>query len=237
MKAKIKLNNVQIEFNNSSTSLKDVFIRAEKQSQKPKDGLKNISLEINQGDRVGIIGKNGAGKSTLLRAIAGIYAPDSGTVSIEGKIAPLIELGVGFNGEMTGEENVFLSGVLMGATRKQMMEKIDEIFEFAELSEYRQTPLKYYSTGMGMRLSFSLATSIDPEILILDEVFAGGDSSFVKKASTRMNEKINSAKIVLMVSHNIDLIKSICNRIVWLEDGAIKKIGNVEELCSDYETC
>ncbi len=235
MKAKIELKNVNIEFDNSSTSLKDIFTQTKKLSVKPKDGLKNISIEILQGDRVGVIGRNGAGKSTLLRVIAGIYTPDSGAVSITGKIAPLIELGVGFNGEMTGEENVMLSGVLMGATRNEMKRKIDEIFDFAELSEYRHTPLKYYSTGMGMRLSFSLATSIDPEILILDEVFAGGDSSFVKKASGRMNEKINNAKIVLMVSHDMNLIKSICNRIIWLEKGVVKKVGTVEELCSAYE--
>ncbi len=235
MKAKIELKNVNIEFDNSSTSLKDIFTQTKKLSVKPKDGLKNISIEILQGDRVGVIGRNGAGKSTLLRVIASIYTPDSGAVSITGKIAPLIELGVGFNGEMTGEENVMLSGVLMGATRNEMKRKIVEIFDFAELSEYRHTPLKYYSTGMGMRLSFSLATSIDPEILILDEVFAGGDSSFVKKASGRMNEKINNAKIVLMVSHDMNLIKSICNRIIWLEKGVVKKVGTVEELCSAYE--
>lgn len=236
MKTKIILKNIQLEFKNNNTSLKDFFIFNRNKNLKPKDGLKNINLEIHQGEKVGVIGSNGAGKSTLLRIISGIYFPDSGNIEVCGKVAPLIELGVGFNGEMTGEENVILSGVLMGATLSEIRDRVDEIFKFAELEEYRHTLLKYYSTGMGMRLSFSLATNIKPEILILDEIFAGGDASFVKKASKRMNDMINSAQILLMVSHNIQQIKLFCNRVIWLENGYIKKIGSAEEMCAEYDS-
>jgi ABC-type polysaccharide/polyol phosphate transport system ATPase subunit len=235
MSTKIVLKNIQLEFNNDNINLKDYIIRNRVKIAKPKDGLRDISLEIFQGEKVGIIGSNGAGKSTLLRIIAGIYFPDSGSIEVYGKVAPLIELGVGFNGEMSGEENVILSGVLMGVTLNEIKGRVDEIFKFAELEEYRNTLLKYYSTGMGMRLSFSLATIIKPEILILDEIFAGGDASFVKKASLRMNEMINSAQILIMVSHNIQQIKLFCNKVIWLENGAIKKIGLPEEVCSEYE--
>jgi ABC-type polysaccharide/polyol phosphate transport system ATPase subunit len=235
MTTKIILKNIHLEFKNNNTSLKDLFIFNQKKT-KPKDGLKDINLEIRRGEKVGIIGSNGAGKSTLLRIISGIYFPDSGSVEVSGKVAPLIELGVGFNGEMTGEENVMLSGVLLGATLSEIKDRIDEIFKFAELEDYRDTLLKYYSTGMGMRLSFSLATSIKPEILILDEIFAGGDASFVKKASKRMNEMIDNAQILLMVSHNIHQIKLFCNRVIWLENGGIKRMGSVEEICAEYDS-
>lgn len=235
MNVKITLKNIELEFRNNNTSLKDFFIFKRNEIAKPKDGLRNISLEIFQGEKVGVIGSNGAGKSTLLRIISGIYYPDRGSIEVSGKVAPLIELGVGFNGEMTGEENVILSGVLMGSTLCEIKDRVDEIFKFAELEEYRHTLLKYYSTGMGMRLSFSLATNIKPEILILDEIFAGGDASFVKKASKRMNDMINSAQILLMVSHNTQQIKLFCNKVIWLENGRIKKMGSAEEICSEYD--
>lgn len=234
MKIKISIKEVSINFLDKKTTLKDFFLSKKVNLKKKSDGLSKISLEILPGERVGIIGGNGAGKSTLMRLIAGIYSPCFGKIDVDGKVAPLIELGAGFNGEMSARENVLMNGVLMGATRKSILEKMDDIFKFAELDEYQDTPLKYFSTGMGMRLSFAIGTNVEADILLLDEVFAGGDASFVKKARNKMLELINRAKIVVLVSHDLSLIQEVCNRVILLEKGRIIMDGNPENVCRVY---
>ncbi len=196
--------------------------------------FQDINLKIEHGQRLGIIGPNGAGKSTLLKLICGIYHPTTGTIRVRGRIAPLIELGAGFNPELSGIENIYLNGALLGFGPKAMETKVRGILEFAGLWDFAETPVKYYSTGMTLRLAFSIATDIEPEILMVDEVFAGGDAEFVKKASNRMMELVGNSKITVLVSHNLDLIKKMCDRTIWLEKGKIIMDGDSAEVCNGY---
>ena len=198
--------------------------------------LRGISMEFNDGDRVGIIGHNGAGKSTLLKAICRIYEPSEGSISVEGQIAPLLEIGAGFHTEFTGRENIYLNGTILGFSSKQLLEIEKEIISFAELEEFIDTPVKYYSTGMYLRLAFSIATAVHPDILILDEVFAGGDAGFVEKANSRMQEMIDKSSIMLLVSHDIELLKKYCNRVVWIDHGVVVQDGPAQEVLDCYVT-
>lgn len=195
----------------------------------------DLNLRIEHGERVGVIGPNGAGKSTLLKMISGIYYPSSGMVRVVGMIAPLIELGAGLNPELSGRENIFLMGALLGFSPKVMNAKIEHVLEFAGLAEFGQTPIKYYSTGMLLRLAFSIATDVDPEILLVDEVFAGGDVEFVKKATSRMHELMDASNIVVLVSHNLRLVRDMSNRVIWIDHGRIVQDGDPDEVCSEYE--
>jgi len=197
--------------------------------------LDDIDLEFLPGDRIGIIGRNGAGKSSLLRTIAGIYRPSHGSVDVEGFLVPLFQVGLGFQPELTGEENVEQAGALFGIGREEMLSKADAIFEFAELEKFRQTPVKYYSRGMGMRLAFTSITSIQPQILLLDEVFGGGDQGFREKAVRRMEELIERTPIVVTVSHSMPILKRISNRVLWLDGGKVVMDGNPEEVITAYE--
>ena len=196
--------------------------------------LQDITLDIAHGERVGIIGPNGAGKSTLLRLITGIYTPARGRLEVLGDIAPLIDLGAGFNPEISAHENIVLYGALLGRSRSDMESKIDRILSFAGVEKFADMPTKYYSTGMQLRLSFAVATDILPEILIIDEVFAGGDAEFQKKAKQRMIDLIDNAKILVMVSHNLGLLQELCERIIWLHEGRIVADGLPEDVCSRY---
>lgn len=234
MNAKIKISNVSLEFDIKKTTLKEFFIRKKDISRLNVDGIHELSLEVVPGERVGVIGGNGAGKSTLMRLIAGVYKPTYGSVVTQGRLAPLIELGAGFNGEMDADENVIMNGVLMGASIKEVKDKINDVFDFAELNDYKKTPLKYFSTGMGMRLSFAIGTSIHPDILLLDEVFAGGDLGFLAKARRRMLSLIDVAKIVVLVSHDLNLIKEVCNRVIWIEKGRLVADGKPKDVCDQY---
>lgn len=197
--------------------------------------LKDVDLEFTPGDRVGIIGRNGAGKSSLLRVIAGIYRPSLGTVERSGFVVPLFQVGLGFQPELTGEENVEQAGALFGIDREEMRAKADAIFAFSELEDFRDTPLKYYSRGMGMRLAFTATTSIQPEVLLLDEVFGGGDQGFREKAVQRMEELIERTPIVITVSHSMGIVKRIANRVLWLEEGRVRMDGPAEEVIAAYE--
>jgi ABC-type polysaccharide/polyol phosphate transport system ATPase subunit len=188
--------------------------------------LDDICFTLNQGDRVGIIGINGAGKSTLLKVIAGIYHPTQGKVKTNGRISSLLEIGAGFDPELTGRENIYLNGLISGFTRKEINAKLDEIIEFSGLAEFVDTPIKYYSTGMGLRLGFSIATSINPEILICDELFAGGDINFIEKATNRLNSIIDQAHIFITVSHDNDYIREFCNKVIYLKDRKIAYFGS-----------
>lgn len=197
--------------------------------------LKKLNLRINQGDRLGIIGNNGAGKSTMLKLISKIYEPTEGEIEINGRIVPLIELGAGFNPELTGRENIYLNGAVLGYTKEQMSKLEKNIIEFSQLEEFIDVPIKYYSTGMYARLAFTVATEIDPEILIIDEIFAGGDINFVDRAVNRINNLIDSAKIVIMVSHSMNLIEDICNRCIVISNNHIAYDGKTEDAIKFYK--
>ena len=238
----IRFEDVSLKFRiytDKGMSIKEAFInslRKRKYSEQIKEFwvLKNLNVTINQGDRLGIIGNNGAGKSTMLKLISKIYEPTLGKIDISGRVVPLIELGAGFNPELTGRENIYLNGAVLGYTKKEMAKLEKNIVDFSELEEFIDVPIKYYSTGMYARLAFTVATEISPEILIIDEIFAGGDINFVDRAVKRINDLIDSAKIVIMVSHSLDLIKSICNRCLVIADHGIAFDGNVDDALKFY---
>lgn len=199
--------------------------------------LKNVSFEIKRGEVVGIIGHNGAGKSTLLKVIAGILKPTEGTLTVEGNIVPMLELGSGFDYDLTGRENVFLNGAILGYTEEYLKAKYDEIVEFSELGKFIDVPIRNYSSGMLMRLAFSIATVVQPEILIVDEILAVGDANFQEKSKNRMLELMSGGTTVLFVSHSLEQIREMCDRVIWLEHGQIVEIGATKEICDKYQSC
>lgn len=197
--------------------------------------VKSLDLEINAGDKLGIIGHNGAGKSSLLKAICSIYQSYDGIINIDGKIAPLLEIGAGFVPELSGRENIYLNGAILGFNKELIRSIEEKIISFAELEEFIDTPVKLYSTGMYMRLAFTIATSVKPDILILDEVFAGGDFSFMHKAKKRMEDLLSSANISVVVSHDQRIINSVCNRVIVMDKGQIIFDGKPEEANKFYQ--
>ena len=197
---------------------------------------KNITFELNNGDMLGILGTNGAGKSTLLKAISGIMKPTKGHLKVKGRIAALLELTSGFDGELTVRENTFLRGAMMGYSREFMVSRYDEIIEFAELTEFQDRPYKQLSSGMKSRLAFAIACLVNPDILILDEVLSVGDGAFKKKSSDRMKEILEGGVTGILVSHQVEQVRNICNKILWLDHGQQITFGDdVEMLCSAYE--
>lgn len=184
--------------------------------------LKNVSFDVKKGEVIGIIGRNGAGKSTLLKVISGILRPTEGSVQIEGNIVPMLELGSGFDTDLTGRENIFLNGSILGYSERFLNERYDEIVEFAELEKFINVPIRNYSSGMLMRLAFSIATVVNPDILIVDEILAVGDEAFQAKSKARMLELMGGGTTVLFVSHSIEQIRELCNRVVWLDEEASK---------------
>ena len=196
--------------------------------------INHVSFRIAAGERVGIVGHNGAGKSTLLKALCRIYEPTSGRIAVQGRIAPLLEIGAGFHPEFAGRENIYLNGAILGYSKAQLRAIEQEVIDFAEIEEFIDTPVKYYSTGMYLRLAFALATAVQPEILVLDEMFAGGDASFVQKATARMHKVIESANIMVVVSHDTSLLSKICTRVIWMDHGRVKEDGPVEEVLAHY---
>jgi ABC-type polysaccharide/polyol phosphate transport system ATPase subunit len=242
MTSKIITDNLSIKFrlyHNRLPTLKEYFAsllqREKKNAYSDYWAVNNISLEINCGERLGIIGHNGAGKSTLLKALCKIYHPTSGSIQVSGRIAPLLEIGAGFHPEFTGRENIYLNGSILGYNKRNLKQIEASIIDFAELHEFIDTPVKYYSTGMYTRLAFSLATAVNPDILILDEMFAGGDASFVQKATARMKAIIDQANILVMVSHNMKLLASLCDRVIWLDRGQLIADGRAGEVIELYE--
>jgi ABC-type polysaccharide/polyol phosphate transport system ATPase subunit len=237
----IYVNELSIKFrvyHDRSPSLKSYFANCFRSSQ-PKSfsdfwALKNVSFDINAGERVGIVGHNGAGKSTLLKALCRVYESTEGDISVVGRIAPLLEIGAGFHPEFTGRENIYLNGSILGYSKHQLKDVESEVIAFAELEDFIDTPVKYYSTGMYMRLAFSLATAMQPEILVLDEIFAGGDARFMGKAKARMHDLIDRASIMIMVSHDHLLVKSLCNRVLWLDHGKLTADGSPDEVIDRY---
>jgi len=196
--------------------------------------LRGVSLQINQGEVVGIIGRNGAGKSTLLKILSRITIPTEGRVRIAGRIASLLEVGTGFHAELTGRENVFLNGAILGMGRTEIMRKFDEIVEFSEIGQFLDTPVKHYSSGMYVRLAFAVAAHLDPDVLICDEVLAVGDAAFQKKCLAKIKGFAQSGKTVLFVSHNPETVRSLCPRSIWLKDGRVQKDGETEEVLDGY---
>ncbi len=197
--------------------------------------VKDVSFRLQKGDFLGIIGKNGSGKSTLLKAITKILKPISGTVHVEGKIAALLELGTGFDGDLTVKENIFLRGALLGYTKKFITEKYSDILAFAELGEFENLQFKSLSSGMKSRLAFSIACLVKPDILILDEVLSVGDGAFRQKSEKKMKEIIKSGTTTILVSHSLTQIKSICNKVLWLDKGKQMAFGETNEICKSYE--
>lgn len=196
--------------------------------------LKDVSLQIKQGEVVGIIGRNGAGKSTLFKILSRITVPTEGRVRINGRTASLLEVGTGFHQELTGRENIFLNGAILGMTRAEIVRKFDEIVDFSGVEEFLDTPVKRYSSGMYVRLAFAVAAHLDPEILIVDEVLAVGDSAFQKKCLGKMRSFAQSGRTVLFVSHNMEAIRTLCQRCVWIKDGRLHKDGKADEIVEDY---
>lgn len=197
--------------------------------------LKDVSFEIGQGDVVGIIGKNGAGKSTLLKILSQITSPTEGMVELNGRIASLLEVGTGFHPELTGRENVYLNGTILGMTRKEVKAKFDEIVEFSGIEKFIDTPVKHYSSGMYVRLAFAVAAHLEPEILIIDEVLAVGDAEFQKKCLGKMKDVAGQGRTVLFVSHHLGSVKTLCNKGILLEKGQIKATGDIESIVSLYQ--
>lgn len=197
-------------------------------------GVRNISLEVNQGEVLGVIGRNGSGKSTLLKMMAGVFPPDSGTIATRGSVSLLAGVGVGFHKELTGRENAYLYGALMGRTTEQIDELIEEIQSFAELDHHFDRPIRTYSSGMKSRLGISVATAFKPDLLLIDEVLGVGDASFRKKSEKRVKDMISESGTVVIVSHSLGMLKKICDKIVWVDQGCIKKIGKPEAILQQY---
>lgn len=196
--------------------------------------LRDISFEIRQGETVGIIGRNGAGKSTLLKILSRITPPTTGSVTCRGRLASLLEVGAGFHRELTGRENIFLNGSILGMTRREIASKLDEIVAFAEVEKFLDTPVKFYSSGMYVRLAFAVAAHLEPEILVVDEVLAVGDAAFQKKCLGKMGEVSKGGRTVLFVSHNMDAVRRLCGKAVWLDGGRVKEMGETEHCVSRY---
>jgi ABC-type polysaccharide/polyol phosphate transport system ATPase subunit len=196
--------------------------------------LQNINLSIREGDRLGIIGQNGAGKSTLLKMLAGIYPPTAGTRTVEGQVSSLFDLQLGFELDASGWENIAYRGYLQGETPRTLRAKLDEIAEFSELGEFLDSPVRHYSSGMLVRLAFSVATAIDPEILLVDEVLSAGDMAFQLKCRKRMEAMIETAHLIVMVSHDLTALMRFCNRAIWLDHGQIRLAGPTDEIVTAY---
>lgn len=199
------------------------------------EALKEITLSLRNGDRVGLVGHNGAGKSTLLRMLAGIYEPTRGVAHIRGRVAPVFDLGVGMDPEISGYENIIIRGLFLGQTRKQITAKVDEIAEFTELGDYLSMPLRTYSTGMRVRLAMGVVTSIDPEILLLDEGIGAVDAEFMKKARHKLADLVSRSGILVFASHSNDFLAQLCNEAMWIDHGRIRQRGGIEEVITAYE--
>lgn len=236
---KISVKDVWIRFNLASErvdNIKEYVIKILKRQLMFQEfmALKGISFDVNAGESWGFVGTNGSGKSTLLKTISGILKPYKGKVEVNGTISPLIELGAGFDGNLTARENIFLNGCVLGYSESFIKEKFDEIVDFAELKDFLDVPIKNFSSGMSARLGFAIATVVKPDILICDEVLAVGDFKFQEKCEKRMAELLSGGTTLLFVSHSIEQVKRMCNKAIWLDHGEMKMIGNAEEVCDAY---
>ena len=235
----IEVQDVTVRFNMASEridNLKEYFVKLVKHELMFKEffALKNVSFQVNRGEAWGLIGTNGSGKSTLLKAICGIFKPYKGSIATYGSIAPLIELGAGFDGDLTATENIFLNGAVLGHSKKFMHDHFDEIVDFAELWDFLDMPIKNYSSGMAARLGFAIATVVRPDILICDEVLSVGDIAFQEKCEKRMNEMRESGTTLLYVSHSMKSVLEVCDHALWLDKGIVKMTGEANSVCKAY---
>ena len=238
-KTAIEVDNVSMKFNLSREkvdSLKDYIFKTIKREIQYNEfwALKNVSFSVEKGDRVGILGLNGAGKSTLLKVISGVFKPTEGHVDKHGKMVPLLELGAGFDPQYTGKENIYLYGAMLGYTKKFIDSKYDEIVEFSELQKFMDVPVKNYSSGMKSRLGFSMATVVEPKILILDEVLSVGDAKFRKKSEKKIMSMFDSGVTVLFVSHSLEQVQRLCNKAMILEKGKLIAYGDIDPISEQY---
>lgn len=236
----VDVDHVTIRFNMASEkvdNLKEYAIKLLKKQLYFKEflALQDVSLKVKKGEAWALIGVNGSGKSTLLKAISGILKPYKGTITVRGQIAPLIELGAGFDSNLTARENIYLNGTVLGHSKRFMDEHFDEIVEFAELHDFLDTPIKNFSSGMKARLGFSVATMVKPDILICDEVLAVGDFLFRKKCTERMNNMLEQGTTLLYVSHSMDSVKELCTKALWLDKGKVRMCGDVNSVCDEYK--
>ncbi len=237
----IEVENVSMRFNlgiEKGFSLKQGFVNLFKKKKEKKKknefwALRDVDYKVKRGEVVGFIGSNGAGKSTMLKVVAGVMKPTKGQVKVYGNICPMIELGAGFDMQLTARENIYLNGAVLGYSKELIDSKFDDIVEFSELRDFLDVPVQNFSSGMIARLAFSVATIVEPEVLIVDEILSVGDIAFQAKSEEKMLSMINGGTTVLYVSHSIEAIKKICNRVIWIEQGTIKKIGGVE-ICDQY---
>lgn len=235
----IKVTNAAVRFNMASEridNLKEYFVKLIKRELMFQEfmALKDINFEVKRGEAWGLIGTNGSGKSTLLKLICGILKPYRGTVEVRGSIAPLIELGAGFDGELTATENIYLNGAVLGYSKEFMDAHYDEIVEFAELKDFMNMPIKNYSSGMAARLGFAIATIVQPEILIVDEVLAVGDAAFQEKCQERMHHMLENGTTLLFVSHTMATVRQLCDHAIWLNKGNVVMQGEAESVCDAY---
>lgn len=238
----ITVKNVSMKFDlgiEKDNTFKQTFINllTPKKNKKKKEyfyALSDVSFHIDKGEVVGLIGSNGAGKSTMLKVVSGVMKPTNGTVEVNGVISPMIELGAGFDSELTARENIYLNGAVMGYSKQFLDEKFDEIVEFSELKDFLDVPVKNFSSGMTAKLAFSIATIVNPEILIVDEILSVGDIKFQEKSKNKMLSMIKGGTTVLYVSHSLKSIEELCDRVIWLEHGKIIEIGETKEICNHY---
>lgn len=238
-KTMIEVSNVTMRFRMNSDrimSLKEFVTTAlrGKLVYQEFTALDHVSFKVKKGETLGLIGRNGAGKSTVLKIISGILKPTEGSVVSHGNVVPMLELGSGFDMDLTGRENIFLNGAILGYSEEFLLEKYDEIVDFSELGGFIETPIRNYSSGMLARLAFSIATVVKPEILIVDEILSVGDAAFQEKSRARMMELMGGGTTVLFVSHSIEQIREMCRRVVWLEQGKVRMMGEAGEVCDVY---
>ncbi len=233
----IEVKNLRIGYKNiQAYSIKKSLLKLKKAHVEEFQAVKDVSFSVTKGEILGIIGKNGSGKSTMLKALAGIFCPDSGSIDLKGHSVSLLSIGVGFQKEVTGRENILLSGMLLGFSEEQIRAKMPEIIEFAELGKFIDMPVKTYSSGMHSKLAFSITAILETEIMLVDEVLSVGDAKFKKKSFRKMKELIsNKDRTVVIVSHNEDTLQSLCDRVMWMHDGEIKRIGNPAEVLAEYQ--
>jgi lipopolysaccharide transport system ATP-binding protein len=239
--ARITMDRVSLTFHvrqHQRTSFKEYIVkRMFRRSVNPYvhvKALEDFTLDIPSGERLGVIGHNGAGKSTLLKVLAGIYPPTAGTLTVEGQISSLFDIALGFEADATGWENICFRGYLQGETPRSIRDKMQPIADFSELGEFLNTSVRHYSAGMRLRLAFSIATAIDPEVLLVDEVLSVGDKAFMDKAAQRMKEMMDKAQLIVMVSHDLESIKKLCHRVVWMDHGRIRGIGRPADMVAAY---
>jgi ABC-type polysaccharide/polyol phosphate transport system ATPase subunit len=242
--ASIELRDIQVEipiYNASGRSLKKQLVRATTGARIVSDhgltmvrALSGLTLNLKDGDRLGLVGHNGAGKTSLLRVLAGVYEPTGGSISVQGSVIPLLDIGLGIDYESTGYENIWLRGAVLGVKRRDLKALTERIAEFTELGDYLEMPVRTYSSGMVLRLAFGISTSVVPEILLMDEFFGVGDATFLRKAEARINELVSQAGILVFASHSQELMRRLCNKALWMQGGEVRALGDVESVLKQY---